>query len=120
MPKRSLCSGDLDRKIIIKSRAMVAPGPTIDLSMEFTNDKYVWAAVKTSKGKELFYATNMQDAVTHIFYIRYLSTLETQHWIEYRGANYDILEIENMDERNEWMAVYCNIRGTSSLEVNHA
>jgi SPP1 family predicted phage head-tail adaptor len=120
MVHRQLCAGDLDRKISILSRAMVPPANGVDMSMEFTVLKTPWAGLKTAKGKEVFYASNMQDAVTHVFYIRWYDGLETQHWIQYKGVNYDILEIEDLDERNEWYAIYCNVRGSSSLEVNEA
>lgn len=99
---------------------MVAPTTTVDMTENFTDDKTVWAGLKTSKGREMFYASNAQDAVSHIFYFRWFSGLETQDWIEYKDENYDILEIDNLDERDEWYACYCNPRGSKSLEVNYA
>jgi len=119
-PRRGLCSGDLDRRITIKSRALAAPSSGVDFEENFAAGKTVWAALKTSKGRAMFYATNMDVAVTHVFYVRWYDTLTADLWVEYKSENYDIVEVENLDERDDWALLYCNVRGDSSDEVNFA
>lgn len=117
---RQLCAGDLDRLIVLKSRALRAPQTTVDFSELFTTEQTVWAALKTTKGRNTFYITNMGIAVGHVFYIRYFGALTSDWWIEYNGDNYDIVEVEDIDERHEWIAIYANVRGTSTEPVNYA
>ena len=116
---RALCANDLDRKVKIKTRSMVTSQLDTDMSVGFTS-KTVWAAVKTAKGNQTFFATNMQDVVDHIIYIRWYDGVTSENWVEYKGDNYDIIDVENLDERDEWYALYCNVRGTTTKEVNDA
>lgn len=118
---RQLCAGDLDRKINIQSRTIDEPDDmSTDFGNTFTTTKSVWAALKTTKGRDVFFATNLDQAVSHVFYTRYVAGMTANDWIQYKDENYDILETENLDERDEWMAHYCNVRGASSSELNNA
>ncbi len=117
---RKLCVSDLDRRISLQDRTMGTPTTTVDFRQTFANGKVVWAALKTAKGREMFFTTNMDVAVSHIFYIRWYADLTSDKWIIWGSENYDILDTENIDERDEWYALYCNVRGASSSEVNVA
>lgn len=118
---RRLCAGDLDRMITVKCRTIETPSDdTTDFKNKFFDSKKLWSALKTTKGKDVFFATNLDQAVTHVFYTRYVSWITADNWIEYNGLNFDILESEDIDERGEWMAHYCNVRGCSDSELNHA
>lgn len=118
---RKLCSGDLDRFITIMNRTLDAPiDDSTDFQNNFSNTKKTWAGLSTTKGEDVFFATNLDEAVTHVFYTRFFSWLTTENWIKYKGQNFDILEVEDIDERGEWNAIYCNVRGCSVEPVNHA
>lgn len=118
---RRLCAGDLDRYIEVLCRSMDAPtDSSTDFENSFATSKKLWAGLRTTKGKDVFFATNLDEAVSHVFYTRYVDWITADHWIKFSGENYDILESENIDERNEWMAHYCNVRGCASSDLNNA
>lgn len=118
IPHRKLCAGDLDRKIILKNRDIQTPSSGVDFDERFSGDQRVWAAIKTTAGLEVFAGTNISEVASHVIYIRYRPNITSETWIEYRSKYYDILSAENIDERNEWYALYCNERGTTSNRSN--
>lgn len=118
--RRRLCTGDLNIKIDILSRSYGAPVTDVDFSQNFSLFKNIWAALETSNGRNNFYVTNLDISVSHIFYMRWIDGLEAEKWIEYKNENYDILEVENLEERDEWAICYCNVRGVNSEAVNNA
>lgn len=120
LKRRHICAGDLNDRIIIKSRNTVAPQTTVDFSQNFKNDRTVWAGVETTSGRNTFYVSNIDDSVTHVFYLRWFDGLTSENWIEFKNENYDILEVENWEERDEWAVCYCNVRGDKDEAVNHA
>jgi SPP1 family predicted phage head-tail adaptor len=98
-----------------------APVTTVDFDHTFTAvGSKKWAALKTTKGRDMFFATNMDIGVTHIFYIRWYNGLTSEDWITFKGERYDIVEVENIDERDEWYAIYCNVRGDETQDQNDA
>lgn len=117
---RRLCTGDLDRKIDLYYRTQDAPINGVDYENTMQPKKSVWAGIKTTKGRQMFYTTNEDLAVSHIFYVRYGEAIFSTDWIKFGGENYDIIDVENIDERNEWIAIYCNVRGDSGNTINNA
>lgn len=115
---RRICTGDLNRIIKLKDRTLDAPSTSVDYGHTFT-DVSTWAAVETVKGKDIFAGTNMDQLVSHIFYIRYRE-LTSEDWLEYRSQNYDILDVENLEENNAFLALMCNVRGSTEQPVNEA
>jgi len=115
---RAICAGDLDRRIELQTRGFKNCNTSVDFGQEFTKTKSTYAALVTARGKDIFAGANMETLVSHIFYIRYFDGLTSESWINYRSTRYDILEVENLDERNEFYALFCNVRGDDSLEVN--
>lgn len=115
---RRVCAGDLNRIIQLKTRAMQTPSTDVDFGEQFVSSN-TWAAVQTLKGKDFFAGTNMNTLVTHIFYIRYRENM-TAEWIGYRGENYDIIDEENLEENNAFLALMCNVRGADTQPVNEA
>ena len=117
---KKLCIGDMDRIIYLHGRVLNTPEGTVDYSSEMQTPIRVWAAVKTAKGRQMFFTTNEDRAVTHIFYIRYRTGIDSRDWVRYKSEYYDIVDTENVDERDEWLALYANVRGSTSSEVNLA
>lgn len=127
--RRTLCTGSLTEQIEIKLRSLTAPtGNSVDFSEAFTAVKTVWAMVKTTRGSEMFDGTNLTNAYTHEFYIRFLpdtvfgtsGRLSTQEWVKYKDRYYTIQDVENFEERSEWMIMRCAERGATSKAVNYA
>ena len=120
--RRKYCAGDLDRLITINSRTFddQHQNNDIDVKQVFTPQRTVWAGLETTKGRNTFFVSNLDVTVSHIFIIRWFSGLTAEAWIQYAGENYDILEVENLEERNEWALCYCNVRGDATKAANYA
>jgi SPP1 family predicted phage head-tail adaptor len=119
--KRKVCAGDMNQLITLKTRAMTGDFDDVDFLELFTNDGNVWAAIQTtSSGEVIFDSVGTETLVTHKIYINYIEGLTQEVWIEFGGNNYDILSVENLDERNEFMKLNCVIRGNTSYQATFA
>jgi len=121
----SVCIGDLNKKVVIKSRVLT-PSSTgsVDYTEVFTTVATVWALVKTSvKGNEVFDGTHLmvdKDIFTHEVYIRYRSGITQENWIEYNSEHYNILDITNINEDNTFLKIRCIVRGPKANNINLA
>lgn len=117
---RKICIGDMDKQIILKSRSISSPlGDSVDYSEEFTEISNPWSMVHTlSRGPIFFDDTNIATQVTHIFGIRYESGITSEIWVEYDGENYDVLNVENLDQRSEFLILSAVHRGDANILVN--
>lgn len=116
---RRVCVGDLNRRIRLRTREISTPTTDVDFGHSFT-DIETWAAVQTVVGRNMFSGTNFDQAVSHLFYIRYRTGITAETWIEYRNENYDILDVENLEETNSFLVLICNVRGSTTQPVNNA
>lgn len=114
---RVICAGDLNRQIILQDRNITAPiWGSVDFDETFSGDATVWAKVDTVTGKTFFDSVNQRDTtITHQIYIRYDSTVTAETWVQLDGRRLDILAVENLDERNEWLKLTCVDKGTSKV-----
>lgn len=118
---RNICIGDMRDKIALQSRTIVAPSAGgSDMTESFVTTKTVWSLVETRQGVEIFDGTNMLGVATHYFYIRYSAGLTAETWIQFKSKYYDILDIQNLEERDEFILLRCNERGTISNTTNFA
>lgn len=116
--KRVLEIGSLDKKITLQLRAIVAEGEA-DYTHTFTNPITVWACIDTSTGKEFFDDINQETKnITHTFYIRYRSDVTSDIWIDWLDRKFKIVSIENMDERNRFLKLYCSERGNAQFKAS--
>ena len=118
--RRGVCTGDLNRRITLNSRTLNTPQTSVYYTHSFVDSIATWANVETVKGKEIFGGTNMDERISHIFRIRYRSGITSEHWIKFNGDNYDIIEIENPEEENNFLYIKCNVRGDEGQPVNEA
>ncbi len=111
-----VCLGDLDRRVTIHNRAITPPlYGTPDFSEAFTASATIWALIKSVDGKTFFDGVNQVDrAITHEIWIRYDSTVTAESWVELSGVLYDILRVEDMDNRHEFVKLTCSERGANS------
>jgi SPP1 family predicted phage head-tail adaptor len=118
--KRGICIGNFTEVIKIMFPVLTASNSGVDFTKPETKILETFAMVQTSRGTELFDGSNLSNAYTHIFYIRFnpYAEITTTCLIEYRAEDYKILDIENLDERNEILAFKCAKRGDSTLAVN--
>ncbi len=124
--RRRVCVADLDRLITIENRSITPPSAgSVDYTETFTTKDEpespsgeVWAKLETRNGESVFDATNVERTVTHKFTIRFIEGITAETWILYNGKRFDILDTENLDERNEFIVLPCNVRGVSTNSVN--
>lgn len=120
IPKKAdkICAGDLNKQIKIINRAIVPA----DISHTINRDDYitVWARVDTRRGGAFFNGTNMEDAPTHFFYVRFGVEVENNFSIELSGNYYMISNIENLNEENRWLKISATKRGIATNESTFA
>ena len=117
--KRQVCIGQLNEQIILQARAIQPPsGSSVDYGEDFSGDNTVWALVETVRGETVFDSTNTEQDITHRFYIRHISGITGETWIEYNSAKLDIVDVENLDERSGFLLLRANNRGDKAVEVN--
>ena len=126
--RRVVCIGAMDRKIDIQLRVQNAPTDnSYDAFEQFTTLRNVWAMLETTRGTEFFDGVNVNNAYTHRFYIRFIprtvfggERLSEQEWVRFNDEYYDIIDVENLDERNEFIILKCRIKGSVNLAANEA
>jgi len=116
---KRVCIGSLNELIKIKVRSITPPvGGSVFYGEDFQNIMDVWAMIETKNGLVTFDSTNTAQNVTHQFYIRYISDVTFENWLEYKGKYYNILTVNNLNEENRFYMLQCNERGSKDIEVN--
>lgn len=117
--KRKLCIGALRNKIKVYDRNIQEPvDGSVDFTENFTNETTKYAYIETTRGVDIFNGVELIGNASHLFYIRYDSSVTSQSWIEYNEKYFDILQAENIDERNEWLILRCRERGDKTKLAN--
>ncbi len=122
-----ICAGDLRDRIVLKTRSITPPsGNSVDFTETFVTIATVWALVQPLQGYAKFGTVVLADplvshAISHSIYIRYRldlagADLTQETWVEYKGQNYDIVEIMNVDEMDHYLLLSCKVRGKTSSE----
>lgn len=116
--RRSACIGAMDRRITLQARDLTPPPfGSVDFDEAFSGDNVVWASVRTVRGKTFFDEVNTVDReVTHEVTIRYDATVDAEVWIHLDdGRRLDILRVDDLDERHEWLVLTCTDKGASKV-----
>ena len=113
--------GDMRHLIQIQLRAL-APVINDDIAAQevFTTTNTVWAAITTTDGDEMFDGTNIADKIATIFTTRFITGITEERFVDFGGEKYNIVKVENFDERKLFMRLLCVKRGDNTLEVNKA
>lgn len=120
LKKKKLCIGDLRKKITVYDRS-IKPAETsseFENSQTFSNAVIYWCAIETKTGVEIFDGSNLLGSATHIFYIKYVESINTENTIKWNNKYYTVLQVDNVNEENEYLAIFCSERGTTSNGVN--
>jgi SPP1 family predicted phage head-tail adaptor len=115
--------GDMRHLIYLRNRSIeMGADNGVNFDEIFTANTAIWAKVKSVRGKMIFSGTNVQHEITHEMYIWYVAALErditSDIYVEYDGEYYDILDVEDLDERHIFMKLSCALRGETDLAVN--
>ena len=118
---RTLCVGDLVDRIVLQNRTLVAPPfGSADATEKFDGCWKAWSAVNTVRGKTFFAGVNVEVPVTHEVGLRFDARVSAETWILFQGRRLDVLEVEDLEERHEWMVLTCTERGDAALEASRA
>jgi SPP1 family predicted phage head-tail adaptor len=108
--------------IFLKNRSLVPIGYDADsglIDVDFAEnfgdikDDGVWAGVKTLNGKRIFDGVGVDlVTLTHEFLIHYDADVTSETWIQdVDGKLYDIIKVEDFDERKTYMRISAVERG---------
>ena len=121
-PRRKICIGDLNARICLQKRTLTEPTfGQAEFGEDFEGESEVWAAIRTTAGKVFFDGVNRDVNVTHEVFIRYDPTVTTETWVELRdGRRLDIVNVENLEERHEYLRLLCTDRGSKDKGATSA
>ena len=120
---RKLCAGDLDKEVQILARDITPPEADevdYDITMDTAGQAIAWASVKTPRGRAIFDGTGIQVDVTHTFGVYYDATYTAEMFILMEDRFFRILDVNDLEERHEWMVLSCSERGTEDNAANKA
>ena len=125
IPTVKICTSDLRHRITIQTRSLGANKVgEFNPSEVFTTLSSQWAGVETPNGTSKFLGVNIDKSTTHIFIVRYNSTISSlevaNNFILFGTRRMRILSVKNMNEDNIFLAIECNERGLSSKDATEA
>lgn len=117
--KRLVCIGAMKHSIAIIARAIETL--SVGYTMDFSNTTTVFAAIKTKKGTPVFNGVNIEQELTHVYYIRagYV-TVENNYTIFFNNKYYKVIDFEDMEEEHRFIGIISVERGLSSNKANWA
>lgn len=106
--KRQLCVGDLDRVVYVENRNIQPSGnQDIDFKLKFSNPLLKYAMITTENGVTIFDHKNIEQVISHYFYILYDATVTAQRYVQFENAYFRIAKVQDYDERHQFMLLYC-------------
>lgn len=80
-----------------------------------------WSRVNTTAGRTVFARIGTDQAVSHEILIRYDRCVTSESWIVLADdTRLRVLDVEDLEERREWMRLLCIDRGDKLLEASKA
>lgn len=120
IPRRGVCIGDLNKLIKLVRRDIAGEQTNVYVKENFTDYAEVWAGVKTIKGKQVFDGVNLLGVATHEFYINYDANVDRDYWVEYDGNYFENMEVEDLDERHEFLVIRAKITAPKTVKAGWA
>ena len=75
----------------------------------YTTLSNLYADIEQTRGNESLRQGQVKEKTTHIFTIRYRRDIGTNYRIRYDSDNYNIKNIKNIDNRNRYLEVECEL-----------
>jgi len=113
---RQICIGDMRDQITLENRA-IRP-EEIDFAEDFTTVITVFALIETARGLETFDGANVVNLITHKMWIRFIPGITEETWVLFDDRRFDIMDVESLEERKEFLLLRCKERGQKDIEVN--
>ena len=122
--KRKLCAGSLRARVGLYTRTLTSPAfDSQDNRQEYTLVATLPAAVQTTNGIDIFDGVErsgvdgVPTTATVLFFVRYRTDVTAENFLQYDGVNYQILRVEGVDLRREWLKIFAAPRGDLTLEA---
>lgn len=118
--RTEVCNGDMRWRIDIYNPVLTSPDITndeVDYTITKEPEVTTWAAVATYPEVAVFDSMNTEVLISHDFYIRYRPGITAEKNIRYpagTGDYYNIVKVENFENRNEFLRLRCNIKGSEN------
>ena len=111
----------MDEQIILQDRAITPPLSGVDATEQFTDtNPDIWAKIETVSGETFFDDTGEAREVTHRFTIEFIDGITAETWISFNSDRFDILDVEDYEERHEYMRLRASNRGIGANAANSA
>lgn len=110
-----ICVDMFDSLINIQGRRIRTPeGGSVDYTEEFTDGSDIAAMIQTKSGSTVFDSVGQELAVTHWFTIPYEVGITSENWVLFDGRRFDIVDIEDLNERKLFQVLRCQETGTET------
>lgn len=116
--RKKLCVSAFRKKVGLFRRSILAPASSQSHSHDYEQFATPFAAIETKgKGVDIFdgIETSGADGIpvvaSHIITLKYRSEVTAEDYVRFGGDNYTILKVENIDERNKYLRLFCALRG---------
>jgi len=119
---RTACIGDLRDRVVLHDRRLVEPiFGTSALSEKFTSRAVVWGAVSTVTGRTIFDGVSTDRVISHEVLLRFDPCVTSETWLVIdSGHRLDVVKVEDLDERHEWLRLQCVDVGLADLAATRA
>ena len=110
--RRSACVGSLRDRVVLHQRTITEPifGDP-DFGEDFEGVPK-WASIKTNPGVT---QDGNEQLTTHEITVRFDSSVTDESWLQLPdGRRLDVLSVEDLDERHEYMVLLCSDRGKTA------
>jgi SPP1 family predicted phage head-tail adaptor len=119
--KQEVCIGDMRDLITLQNRSIQPPVfGSVDFTENFQNSLEVYSLIQTSTGKTFFDGVSTDQQITHTIYIRFDKSVTAETWVLFEDRRIDILKVEDLDERHDFMKLTCNERGIVDKAASEA
>ena len=116
-----ICAGDLRTTITIERRSLDAPAPGSALpGHTYTTLFTARAKIKTKAGSSEWNQVSIAgNKSSHTITIKFTAlSFDTRDRIrDISGNLYEILAVENINERDEWLNIHCSRKGSETRKA---
>lgn len=99
--------GKMRHRITIQYRDTTADGGGGTSATWKQLGKTYWAYFRVKSAAERFQAQRNKEQKTYVATIRYRSDVTTAHRVKFGDRYFNIIEVKNLDERDEFMDLVC-------------
>lgn len=122
--KRRFCIADFDTLVMIQSRQITPPAfGAVDYDEDFSEKATVWAMIETTRGNVFFDGIDTDREITHQITIRFMPWVTAEDWVlldEDDDQRLDIVDVEDLDNRHEYLLLRCSNRGSAARVASSA